>query len=91
MRNKMVCSNSCLETVRQNYEWAKDLPTLTVGEAFLRGKMMVGTKFTISPKPINVPEITYVLIVAGIIMLSFAPVIWAIMTGRIWRRKIIVP
>ncbi len=75
IKNKIVCCDDCANTVRNTYEWAKDLPVITLKQAFNRAKAKVPTT-TISPREIRIPELTYALLGAGIVLIASSPIAW---------------
>lgn len=81
MKNKIVCSNACAESVRGTYDWAADLPLKTTVQSFGIAKTKY-SQFTIGYKPITIPNLVYGLIGSGIILLALAPVSWAVMKRR---------
>ncbi len=75
MKNKLVCSNDCADHVRAEYDWAAELPTKTV----MQTRSIAETKlaqFTVGYKQIEVPTITYGLIIGGLVLLAISPLEW---------------
>jgi len=73
MRNKIVCCQTCAGTVKNSYEWAQNLPVMTIGETFSKAGMKA-QQTTIAPQQIKIPMITTILILAGIVLFVLAPV-----------------
>jgi len=81
MKNKLVCSNNCANTVKNTYDWATDLPVKTTNQTF----SIAETKYqqmTVGYKPLSIPMLTYVLIAIGIISLLLSPTSWVLMKRR---------
>jgi len=81
MKNKMVCSNNCANTVKNSYEWAADLPVKTMDQTFSIAKIKY-QQMTVGYKPLSIPMLTYVLVAVGIILLLLSPASWALMKRR---------
>ncbi len=78
MKNKIVCSNACAESVRNMYDWAANLPVKTSAQAFSISQSKYA-EFTVSYRPISVPALTYALLGSGIVLLALAPASWVFM------------
>ncbi len=75
MKNKLVCSGACAQSVHQSYEWAADIPEKTLQEALMIGNSKLQT-MTVSYRPISIPALNYVLIGTGAVLLAAAPIAW---------------
>jgi len=85
IKNKIVCCQDCADTVKSSYGWAQELPVINLDTAFAKAKIMAATKFTITPRQITIPMMTYILIYIGIALLAAAPVTWFI--GRLITKR----
>jgi len=81
MKNKLVCSNECADDVRSEYDWATGLPTKTMGQTLSIAEMKY-SQFTVGYKPIEVPAITYGLIIGGVALLVVAPLEWILVEKK---------
>ncbi len=81
MKNKLVCSNECADDVRTEYDWASGLPTKTMGQTLSIAESKY-SQFTVGYKPIEVPAITYGLIVGGVALLVIAPLEWILVEKK---------
>jgi len=72
---KIVCSSMCAGRVRASQDWAKDLPVVPLAAAFQTAKQNV-PKFTITPRQVKVPEISYILIGVGLLLVASSPISW---------------
>lgn len=82
MRNKIVCSQDCVATVKNTYAWATDLPVKTIMQTFSMSKMMLPQK-TIGPRQMKIPEMTYYLMAIGMVLLALAPISWRVMQRKL--------
>ena len=81
MKNKMVCSSNCANTVKNSYDWAGDLPLKTAQQTFNIAAMKYAD-FSIGYKPLTVPILTYALIGIGLGLIVSAPLSWILMKRR---------
>lgn len=75
MKNKLVCSGACTQSVRQSYDWATDIPAKTLQEALTIGSTKLET-MTVGYRPLSIPALNYVMIGIGAVLLAAAPVAW---------------
>ena len=75
MKNKLVCSGACAQSVHQSYEWAADVPEKTLQEALMIGNTKLQT-MTVSYRPISIPALNYALMGIGAVLLAAAPIAW---------------
>ena len=78
MKNKLVCSGACAQSVHQSYEWAADIPEKTLQEALMIGNTKLET-MTVGYRPISIPALSYVVMGTGVALLAAAPVAWKLM------------
>ena len=78
---KIVCSPICAQKVKTSQNWAKDLPLLPVGTAFQRAKETI-PRFTIMPRQVRIPEISYILVGLGATLLALSPISWKLLKRR---------
>lgn len=78
IKNKLVCSGACAQSVHESYEWAADIPEKTLQEALMIGNTKLAT-MTVSYRPISIPALNYVLIGIGAALLVAAPIAWKLM------------
>lgn len=81
MKNKLVCSNECANDVRTEYDWASGLPSKTMGQTLSIAESKY-SQFTVGFKPIEVPAITYGLIIGGVALLVVAPLEWILIEKK---------
>jgi len=81
MKNKLVCSDECADNVKTEYDWAGDLPTKTMEQTLSVAEMKY-SQFTVGYKPIEVPAITYGLIVGGVALVVVAPLEWILVERK---------
>lgn len=81
MKNKLVCSNECANNVKTGYDWATGLPTKTMGQTLGIAQSKY-SQFTVGYKPIEVPAITYGLIIGGVVLLVVSPLEWILVEKR---------
>jgi hypothetical protein len=81
MKNKIVCSTTCASSVKTMYDWAADLPIKTSTQAFSTAKSKLAS-FTVGYKPVTIPNLTYGLIISGLIFLASAPI-----SGMLLKRR----
>lgn len=79
MKNKLVCSGACAQSVHQSYEWAADIPEKTLQEALMIGNTKLET-MTVSYRPTSIPALNYALIGIGVALLAAAPIAWKLMS-----------
>lgn len=79
MKNKLVCSGACAQSVHQSYEWAADIPEKTLQEALMIGNTKLET-MTVSYRPTSIPALNYALIGIGVALLAAAPTAWKLMS-----------
>ena len=78
MKNKLVCSGACAQSVHQSYDWAADIPEKTLQEALIMANAKLET-MTVGYKPLSIPALNYVMIGVGATLLAAAPIAWKIM------------
>lgn len=81
MKNKFVCSNECADHVRTEYDWASGLPVKSMNQTFSIAQMKY-SQFTVGYKPIEIPLITYILIIGGSVLLPIAPLEWILVEKK---------
>lgn len=79
MKNKLVCSGACAQSVHQSYDWAADIPEKTLQEALVMGNAKLET-MTVGYRPLSIPALNYVLIGIGIALLVAAPIAYKLMS-----------
>ncbi|MCW4054335.1 MAG: hypothetical protein NWE84_05375 [Candidatus Bathyarchaeota archaeon] len=75
MKNKLVCSGACAQSVHQSYDWATDIPEKSLQEALMMGSAKLET-MTVGYKPLSIPALNYVMIGIGTTLLVAAPIAW---------------
>jgi len=78
---KIVCSPACADRVKASQEWAKDLPVVPLAASFEMAKQNV-PKFTIIPRQVGVPQISYILIGLGFVLMVLSPISWKLLRGK---------
>ena len=78
MKNKLVCSSACAQTVHQSYGWAEDVPEKSLQEALVVGNNKLQT-MTVGYRPISIPTLNYLIIATGVVLLAMAPIAWKLM------------
>jgi len=78
MKNKLVCSGACAQSVHQSYGWAADVPEKTLQEALMMGSTKLQT-MTVGYRPTSIPALNYVLIGTGATLLAATPIAWKLM------------
>jgi len=78
---KIFCSSTCAYKVKTSQDWAKDLPIVPLATSFGTAKENV-PKFTIIPRQVRVPEISYVLIGLGLVLVASSPVSWILLRRK---------
>jgi len=78
MKNKLVCSGACAQSVHQSYDWAADIPEKTLQEALMMGSTKLET-MTVGYRPLSIPALNYVMIGVGAVLLAAAPITWKLM------------
>jgi len=78
---KIFCSSTCAHRVRTSQDWARDLPIVPLATAFRTAKENV-PKFTIVPRQVRVPEISYVLIGLGLVLIALSPISWKLLPKK---------
>lgn len=81
MKNKLVCSNECANNVKTGYDWASELPIKTMNQTYSIAQAK-SSQFTVGYKPIQIPEITYGLIIGGAALLVAAPLEWKLIEKK---------
>ena len=81
IKNKLVCSNNCANQVKTSYNWASGLPIKTMSQTFSIAETKY-SQFTVGYKPIQVPTITYGLIIGGAALLTIAPLEWVLIEKK---------
>ena len=81
IKNKLVCSNNCANQVKTAYNWASELPTKTMNQTFTIAESKY-SQFTVGYKPIQIPIITYGLIISGAALLIVAPIEWVLVEKK---------
>ena len=81
MKNKLVCSNECADHARTEYDWTSGLPTKTMDQTLSIAESKY-SQFTVGFKPIEVPAITYGLIIGGVALLVVAPLEWILIEKK---------
>lgn len=87
MKNKLVCSGVCAQSVHQSYEWAADVPEKTLQEALTVANNKLQT-MTVGYKPVSFPAMNYVLIASSAVLLAAAPIAWKFLNKR---SKTVIP
>lgn len=82
MKNKIVCSNDCANTMKNSYGWATDLPLKTAQQTFGIAAMKYA-EFSVGYKPLAVPTLTHALIGIGIGLIVSAPLCWMLIKRRV--------
>lgn len=75
MKNKLTCSGSCANSIRQTYDWASELPTKSLQETTVMARNKLST-MTVAYRPTKIPALNYALIGIGIVLTSVATLIW---------------
>ena len=75
MKNKLVCSGACAQSVHQSFDWAADIPEKSLQEALIMGSSKLET-MTVGYKPLSIPALNYVMIGIGTTLLVAAPIAW---------------
>lgn len=75
MKNKIVCSSSCAETVKQTYDWATSAPEKNLKEAMSIANTKLSS-MTVSYKAVKIPELNFVLIGIGGALLVTTVITW---------------
>jgi len=68
---KIVCGLTCADRVRASKDWAKDLPLLPISASIQKARETV-PRFTIIPRQVRIPEISYVLIGLGLTLIALS-------------------
>jgi hypothetical protein len=75
MKNKLVCSGTCAQSVRQSYNWAADIPEKSLQEALVMGSVKLET-MTVGYKPLSIPALNYVMIGIGATLIAAVLIAW---------------
>ena len=78
---KIFCSSTCAYKVKTSQDWAKDLPIVPLATSFGTAKENV-PKFTIIPRQVRIPEISYILIGLGLVLVASSPVSWMLLRRK---------
>ena len=81
MKNKLVCSSACAQTVHETYEWASDIQEKNLKEALAVGNTKLET-MTVSYRPISIPALNYLMIAVSVVLLSMTPIAWKLMNKK---------
>ena len=69
MKNKLVCSGACAQSVHESYEWAANVPDKSLPEALTiaNGKL---ESMTVGYRPVSIPALNYALIATSAVLPS---------------------
>jgi hypothetical protein len=81
MKNKLVCSAACAQSVHESYDWAKDVPEKTLKEALVMGSNKLKT-MTVDYRPLTIPAMNYAMLGVSAALFAAAPITWKIMNRR---------
>lgn len=81
MKNKLVCSGACAQSVHESYEWAANVPDKSLQEALTiaNGKL---ESMTVGYRPVSIPTLNYALIATSVVLLAAAPIAWKFLNKR---------
>lgn len=81
MKNKLVCSAACAQSVHESYEWATNVPEKTLQEALVIGGNKLKT-MTVDYRPLSIPALNYAMIGISAALFVVAPVTWKLLNKK---------
>ncbi len=79
MKNKLVCSAACAQSVHNSYDWAANVPEKPIQETLVMANNKLKT-MTVDYRPLTIPALNYVMIGLSVVLFAAAPLTWKLMT-----------